>query len=42
LRERHVARLTKRETRDFVISTIHFAPLVVWGVLYLLDIFHAP
>ena len=37
-----MARPTKRETPDYVISTILFAPLVVWGVLFLLDLFHAP
>jgi len=34
-----MARLTKRETTDFVISMILFAPLISWGLLFLLDLF---
>jgi hypothetical protein len=35
-------RLNKRETQDFVISIILFAPLVVWCVVLLLDLFYSP
>jgi hypothetical protein len=36
LRERQIARLTKREFLVSVTSIVLLAPLVVWGVLFLL------